>query len=151
MIQSRRFVLTALLALPALGAQTACHLIDQRSFDKTAGMKPVPPVPPPGKFVGPHPLITITYTTPDPYYASELTVAVKRALAVKPNVLFTVQAYVPLAATVDAQASALQAAAAAGREIGDAIIADGADPGQIELTAGADPSLHVQQVRVFVH
>jgi hypothetical protein len=141
-----------LLAAAPLVLLAACHLIDQRDFDPNAGRKPVPPAAKPGKFVpGPAPLITITYTTPAPDYAAALADAVKRAMAVKPNVLFSIQTLVPLAATPAAQATALQTGAAAGREIGDAIIADGADPGQIELTVRGDPSLHDQEVRVYVH
>jgi hypothetical protein len=140
-----------LLGAAALLMLAGCHLLDQRDFNKNAGRKPQPP---PGKsftFSGPAPLVTITYTTPDPDYAPELAVAVKRALSLKSNVLFTVQALVPLAATPDGQAAALRAAAASGREIGEAIIADGADPGQIELAVGGEPGVHTQQIQVFVH
>jgi hypothetical protein len=141
----------ALLVVPLLATLPSCKLIDQRTFDPTAGTKPVPPPPPAGKPAGPGALVTIVYTQPEPNYADELAVAVKRALAVKPNVLFTVQTIVPQAATPAAQATALLAAAGAGREIGEAIIADGADQGQIELTVRADAAAHVQEVRVFVH
>ncbi len=147
MNQLRRLLTAAPLVLLA-----SCHLIDQRDFNPDAGRKPVPPPVKAGKLVpGPAPLITITYATPEPDYAESLAAAVKRALAVKPNVLFTVQTLVPLAATPAAQAAALQQGAAAGREIGDSIIADGADQGQIELTVRGDASAHVQDVRVFVH
>jgi hypothetical protein len=132
-------------------ALAGCHLVDQRDFNPNAGRKPQPPAGPAVKFTGPVPLLTIAYTTPDPPYAAELAVAVKRALAMKPDVLFTIQALVPLAATPEAQAVALQAAAASGHEIGEAIIADGADQGQIELAVRADPSMHMQQIQVFVH
>jgi hypothetical protein len=143
--------LAARVGVLVLLSLSGCHLLDQRDFNKNAGRKPQPP---PGRVVkmtGPVPLVTISYTTPDPAYAPELAVAVKRALSLKTNVLFTVQALVPLAATPDAQAAALQAAAASGREIGEAIIADGADPGQIELAVRGDPGVHVQQIQVFVH
>ena len=143
----RRLLIAAPLVLLA-----SCHLVDQRDFNANAGRRPMPPPGKPMKAIaGPAPLVTIAYTTPEPDYAAELEVAVKRALAVKSNVLFTVQTMVPLAATPAEQATALQTAAAAGREIGDAIIADGADQGQIELTVRGDPSVHVQEVRVFVH
>lgn len=132
-------------------ALAGCHLVDQRDFNPNAGRKPQPPAGPVAKVTGPVPLLTIAYTTPDPPYAAELAVAVKRALALKPDVLFTVQALVPLAATPEAQAVALQTAAASGHEIGEAMIADGADQGQIELAVRADPSMHVQQIQVFVH
>jgi hypothetical protein len=147
MIKFSRLLIVAPLVLLA-----ACHLVDQRDFDPNAGRKPVPPAAKPGKSVpGPAPLITITYTTPEPDYSAGLADAVKRALAVKPNVLFSVQTLVPLAATPGGQAASLQTGAAAGREIGDAIVADGADQGQIELTVRGDPSVHSQEVRVFVH
>ena len=141
----------ALLALPLLAALPSCKIIDQRTFDPNAGTKPLPPPGPPAAPHGPGPLITITYTQPEPNYASELAVAVKRALSLKSNVLFTVQAAVPLAATPAEQGVALQNAAAACREISEAIIADGADQGQIELSVRADPAVKVQEVRVFVH
>jgi hypothetical protein len=132
-------------------ALTGCHLVDQRDFNPKAGRKPQPPPGPVMKFSGPAPLITITYNTPDPNYAAELAVAVKQALALKQNVLFTVQVLVPLAATPEAQAVALRQATASGREIGEAIVADGADQGQIELAVRGDPGVHLQQVQVFVH
>jgi len=137
----------ALLVLAVAG----CHLVDQRDFDRNAGRKPQPPA---GKFVafaGPAPLLTITYTTEDPPYADELAVAVKRALALKPDVLFTIQALVPLAPTPQLQAASLHVAAASGHDVGEAIIADGADKGQIELAVRGDPEVHVQQIKVFVH
>ena len=135
----------------ALLTLASCHLVDQRDFNPNAGKKPVPKAGPVLPFAGPKPLVTIDYTTPDPDYAAELSVAVKRALAVKPNVLFSVNVLVPLAATPEAQAAALQEAAATGREIGEAIVANGADEGQVELTVRGDPAVKVREVRVFVH
>ncbi len=147
MNQFRRLLTAAPLVL-----LVSCHLVDQRDFDASAGRRPVPPPAKAGKPVqGPMPLITVTYTTPEPDYAESLAASVKRALALKPNVLFMVQTFVPLAATPAAQAAALQQGASAGREIGDSIIADGADLGQIELSVHGDPGVHVQEVRVYVH
>ncbi len=149
--------LVAMTYLRPLGAAivliavAGCHLVDQRDFDRNAGRKPQPPA---GKFVavaGPAPLLTITYTTDDPPYADELAVAVKRALALKPDVLFTIQALVPLAPSPELQAAALRVAAASGHDVSEAIIADGADKGQIELAVRGDPSVHVQKIQVFVH
>jgi hypothetical protein len=132
------------------GAVAACHLIDQRDFDPHAGEKPKPPaakpLPP-----GPGALLTIKYGAGEPAYAASLRQAVQRALALKSNVLFTVQTVVPAANSPEAQAEALQEASATGREIAEAIIADGADSSQVEQTVHADGSVHAKEVRVFVH
>ena len=138
--------------LPFLAALSlgACHLVDQRDFNPNAGK---PPVPPPAKAApaGPGALLTLNYAGGEPDYASALAQAVTRAMAVKPDVLFTVQTLVPLAATPDAQAAALREATQTGREIGEAIVTDGADQGQVELTVRTDPSLHAKEVRIYVH
>jgi hypothetical protein len=130
---------------------TGCHLVDQRDFDRHAGTKPQPP---PGKAVaarGPEPLLHIVYDNPDPDYARPLAAAVQRAMAVKPDVLFTVQTLVPLAGTPDEQAQVQIAAAAAGREIAEAMVADGADQGQIEMAVKGDAGVKTKEVRIFVH
>jgi hypothetical protein len=140
---------SALLA--GLLVLTGCHLVDQRDFDRHAGTKPQPP---PGKAVaarGPEPLLHIVYDNPDPDYARPLAAAVQRAMAVKPDVLFTVQTLVPLAGTPDEQAQVQMAAAAAGREIAEAMVADGADQGQIEMAVKGDAGVKTKEVRIFVH
>jgi len=142
--------LTLTLTLPLL-LLAGCKLIDQRSFNPQAGLPPARPVLPALHISGPTPLVSISYTTADPPYADELANAVKRALAVKPNVLFSVQTLVPLTSSIEAQQAALSAATPTGREIGEAIIADGADQGQIELSVRTDPAVKVKEVRIFVH
>ncbi len=142
---SSPFRLTCLCLVATL---TSCHLIDQRDFDPHAGDPPKPPaakLPPPG----PGAIVTIKYAG-EPDYAASLAQSVHRALAVKPDVLFTVQTLVPQADTPAAQAAALQDASATGREIAEAIIANGADEGQVEQAVRTDPSLHDKEVQVFV-
>jgi len=134
--------------LSLVATLASCHLIDQRTFNPHAGDPPKPPAakpPPPG----PGPIVTIEYAG-EPNYAASLAQSVHRALAVKPNVLFTVQTLVPQAETPDAQAAALQDASATGREIAEAIIASGADAGQVEQAIRTDPALHDKEVQVFV-
>jgi hypothetical protein len=140
-----RLYIVALLACLA-----ACHLIDQRDFNPSAGTRPRSPAAP-APAPGPGALLTISYAAGDPAYAPALAHGVQRALALKPDVLFTVQTLVPVADTPDLQAEALRTAAATGREIGEAIVTDGADQGQIELAVRADPSVHAKEVRIFVH
>jgi hypothetical protein len=132
------------------GALAACHLIDQRDFDPHAGEKPKPPAAKPLPS-GPGALLTIKYGAGEPAYAESLQQAVQRALTLKSNVFFTVQTVVPAADSPQAQAQALQEASATGREIAEAIIADGADSSQIEQTVRADGGVKAKEVRVFVH
>jgi hypothetical protein len=150
MTRNVRLPLRLWAALP-LAALAGCHLVDQRDFDRRAGRPPVLQAAPPVAFTGPQPLLRIAYDAPDPDYSQALSAAVKRAMAVKPGVLFTVQTLVPLSATPDAQAIAQSAAAATGREIAEAIVADGADAGQVELAVKGEVGLKAKEVRVFVH
>jgi hypothetical protein len=138
-------------AVLATAVLAGCHLVDQRDFDRRAGRPPVVQAPPPLALSGPTPLLRIAYDTPDPDYSQALSAAVKRAMAVKPDVLFTVQTLVPLSGTPDAQAMAQSAAAGTGREIAEAIVADGADAGQVELAVKGEAGLTHKEVRVFVH
>jgi hypothetical protein len=140
-----------LAATAGLLALTGCHLVDQRTFDRHAGAKPQPPAAKVVATHGPQPLLTITYDNPDPDYARPLANAVQRALAVKPDVLFTVQILVPPSGPPDAQARAEIAAAATGREIEEAMVADGADQGQIEMAVKGDASVKTKDVRIYVH
>jgi hypothetical protein len=58
---------------------------------------------------------------------------------------------VPLSGTPDAQAIAQSAAAVTGREIAEAIVADGADAGQVEMAVKGEAGLREKEVRLFVH
>ena len=142
------------LALPvlALALLAGCHLVDQRSFDRTAGRKPVPPAVPavPGPAPVP-PLLTVRYDTLDPQYRAALATAVDSARRRKPDVLFSVVVLVPGAGTPAQQVAAAEAARAQGRDVASAIVADGADIGQVELSARAEPGLAVREIRVYVH
>ncbi len=138
--------LLALVLLPG------CRLVDQRSFDAAAGRAPTPyaaPVvaaPPPAP-----PLLSIRYDTPAPDYAAALRVVVREALARKPDVLFEVVTLVPATGTPAQQVGAAQAANGSGREVAQAIVGDGADVGQIEMAARADPAITAREVRIYVH
>jgi hypothetical protein len=127
-----------------------CYLVDQRSFNAKAGRKPLPPVvAAPPAHVAPA-LVTIRYTTPDPHYHDVLANAVRRALARKPDALFSVTTLVPQAAGADQAAEAAATAAASGGEVAQAIVAAGAAPGQVEQMVSVDPSVRVREVIVKV-
>ncbi len=149
MTPTRPILHLALLALPFLAG---CHLVDQRSFDRTAGRRPVlPAVPaPPGPAPVP-PLITVRYDTPDPQYRAALATAVDSARRRKPDVLFSVIVLVPPTGTPAQQVAAAEAARGSGRDVAAAIVADGADIGQVELSARSEPGLAIREVRVYVH
>jgi hypothetical protein len=144
MTYPRPLCLILALTLPA------CHLVDQRDFNAKAGTKPEPPVVagPPAHTVPA--LVTIRYTTPNPEYNDVLTDAVHKALARKPDVLFSVATLIPRAAGADATADAEAQAAASGREVAQTIVAAGALPGQVEQMVSVDPSAVVREVVVRV-
>jgi hypothetical protein len=131
-----------------------CKLVDQRTFDRTAGRPPMPRVPAAPVARGPAPippLFVVHAGLPDEAWQPDLRGAVNEALARKPNALFTVESVVPVARSPAAQAAALQAAATqAGRPVADALGADGARPGQIEMSAAVDPAVKTPEVRIFV-
>lgn len=133
----------------AMGLLAACHLIDQRDFDPNADRPPHPIV---ARRVpaAPRPLITIRYDIPDPDYRDALAVAVDAARRRKPDVLFRVVTVVPARGTPVEQARAAALASRSGREVAEAIAADGADIGEIELAARVDPAAQVKEVRVYV-
>ena len=131
-------------------AGSGCTLITQRDFTRnpngvfamrTDAGPPVPAIPP---------LITIRYTVPDPDYEAALRVALDDPPPRKPAVLFRVQPVVPALGSPDDLGEAARVASTAGRQVADAIAADGVDIGQIELAASADPGVLLQEVRVFV-
>ncbi len=117
--------------------------MDQRDFDARAGQPPPPraarPAPPP-----PPALVTIRYTTPEPAYRDKLAAVVTRALARKRDVLFTVTSLVPAS-------DSPEQAAASGHEVAQAIVDDGAEPGQVEQAVRLDPSAAIKTVSVNVH
>ena len=97
------------------------------------------------------PLLTIRYDVPSPDYASALRVVVRQAMARKPDVLFEVVTLVPATGTPAQQVAAAQAANANGRAVAQGIVTDGADVGQLEMAARADPAVTTREVRVYVH
>ncbi len=151
MIRRRSHTNRCLCTLAPLIILGACHLVDQRDFDRHAGDRPIPPVKP-GPVVKAVPaLVTIRYDTPDPAYREVLADAVQRALSRKRDVLFTVTSLVPPAGDPNAQVAAEGAAAVSGRDVAAAIVADGADTGQVEQAVREDAGVKVREVRVDVH
>ncbi|HTR17383.1 MAG TPA: hypothetical protein VMI52_10160 [Acetobacteraceae bacterium] len=138
--------------LAALSLLAACHLVDQRDFDPNAGKRPVPPAPVAGK-AGPPPappLMTIRFDQGAQDYDDALRVAVDAALRRKRNVLFSVITLVPAQGSPSEQIETARRASELGRQVADAIVADGADIGQVEMAARADPSVAAREVRIYV-
>ena len=147
------------LATLLLAGLAGCHLVDQRDFDAKAGSPPAPPVAAAPAPAAPS-LVTIRYATPDPQYREALAGAVQRALARRRDVLFVVTTLVPASPSAsaqgagspspDAQAEQAAAASAQGREVAQAIVEAGAEPGQVEQAVRVQPGLAVKEVRVSV-
>ena len=131
-------------------ALAGCKLVDQRTFDHSAGRTPVPPPPAPVAS-GPPPVPPLFVVRPSAAWRGPLREAVREALARKPNVLFTVDSVVPTDDLPARQAAAMRdTVTQLGRPVADAIAADGARPDQIELAASSDPKVHQPQVRIDV-
>ena len=127
----------------------ACHLVDQRSFVANADKPPAVPV---AHALPPTPssaLVVIRFPAEEDW-RSTLGVAVGLARARKPDVLFTVQSAVPRVGSPADQADAVARAAGDARAVADAIVSDGADRAQVELTAQADAGLRGEEIRIFV-
>ena len=131
------------MVLPAC-ALTGCTLIDQNTFNRSAGAAPViPPAPvaaatpaPPG----PPPLFTVQPGRPGQEAVRQ---GVAAARSRKPDVNFDVVAMVP----TDEQAAASSAEAGA---VARAIAAQGVPPGRVHLFARPDATLPGREVRVYV-
>ena len=139
--------------LPVIILLGGCKLVDQRTFDRHAGRKPVAHVPVVASVVVPPvpPLLVVPTREAPGDWQPRLDAAVREALARKPNVLFTVQSVARAGADAEAQAAALRAVIdSQGRAVAQAITADGASALQVEMSAVADPAATDAEVRVFV-
>ncbi|MBB2161393.1 hypothetical protein ACLRDC_06065 [Gluconacetobacter sacchari] len=144
-------ILMAVSAL-CMGGLAACDLVDQRTFDARASRPPVPHYPPRPPAPRPvPPLVDIRAGTPDSQWRPVLAGAVTRALARKPNVLFTVRVLVPAGPTPEREAEAMRRAVATdGQAVAAAIVAAGARPEQVEMAAMSDSTMTIGAVRVYV-
>ena len=128
-----------------------CHLVDQRDFVANADSPPrrvlpvIKPVPPESSSA----LVVIGFPSEEDWRGT-VGAAVGLARSRKPDVLFTVQSAVPQTGTPAEQADALTRAARDARQVADAIVANGADRSQVELTASTDPQAVREEVRIYV-
>ncbi len=133
-----RRILVLLAALPG------CTLIDQNTFNSTAGAVPVIPPAPVGAAApapsGPPPLFTVHPGQPSQEAVRQ---AVTAARSRKADVVFDVVAIVP----DDGQAAAASSDAAA---VARAIAAQGVPPGRVHLFARPEAGLAGREVRVYV-
>lgn len=144
----RRSFLTGSLLLVG-----GCTLMDQRTFNPNASRPPhpyIPPAPPPKPPVPP--LIEIIAGTPESEWKTPLERSVRKALALKPDILFRVQALLPPGASPDAEAAALaKLTSEDGKNVISAIIGSGAKPAQVEIAAMTLSGLATPRIRVYVH
>jgi len=136
--------LSMALSLPA------CHLLDQRDFDAQAGRKPVPTAAVAKLVPQVPPLVTIRFTEPDPPYQDALTDAVRRAIARKPDAMFTVSTTVPQGASPDEDADLGATAAESGRKVAETIVGAGAPAAHVEQLVSIDPNARIREVVVRV-
>ncbi len=146
----RSFPRRAFLLLLALAPEAGCKLVDQRTFVAHADAPPVVRVKPgvPAREVPP--LLSIRFPASPDEWEGPLKVAVDLARTRKPNVLFTVESAVPPGPTPADDAARLARAAADAEAVAAAIVGDGVDRLQVQLSATTDRSAPAEEVRVFV-
>jgi hypothetical protein len=127
-----------------------CDPVGQRTFVANADKPPRPPVLP-ASLTRPQStaLVVIAFPAAQDWHDT-LGVAVGLARARKPNVLFTVESAVARAGSPAAQADALARAASDANDVARAIVADGVDRSQVELTAVTDPGAAQEEIRIYV-
>ncbi|CAI3953551.1 MULTISPECIES: hypothetical protein [Commensalibacter] len=129
-----------------------CQLIDQRTFNPSAGRKPIPYVPPaPPAPPPPAPPIEIVQGTPAEQWGKPLTGLVKDALQRKSDAMFIVTILTPISQTPDAQQEQMQKTIQQNaQDVAQAIVKAGAKPQQIHMTAKADGSVQKNVVQVNI-
>lgn len=142
LLRTRR---TALLALASL---SGCTLIDQRTFDPTAGIPPVrpkppaPPTPLAPPLPGPPPLLSVRLPVQGglpPGLRADIVRAVTASRARKATVAFDVVEITP-----GTQAGTEAAA------VGQMIVAQGVPAARVSLSARPIPGV-AHEIRLFVH
>ncbi|MDI2090891.1 hypothetical protein [Commensalibacter oyaizuii] len=148
---SRRY--NTFIILSSLFFLNACKLVDQRTFNPSAGRKPIPYVPPaPPAPPPPAPPIEIVQGTPADQWAKPLAILVRDALKRKADALFVVTIVTPVAQTPSLQQEQLQKTVKQdGQAVAQAIVKAGARPEQVQLTAKADGAVQKNVVRVDIH
>ncbi len=136
------------IALLALAGLAGCALIDQRSFNSQAGVRPSFPAPPVPAVAavepGPKPLLTVRPPVDPAALRGDVGKAVAAARRLKPGVVFEV-----VAIGADGLDRGAQAASGAQANVAQAIVAQGVPPGRVHLVA-RPASAGATEVRVYV-
>lgn len=142
----------AALAICLLTGTAGCKLVDQKTFNPSAGVEPKPyiPPPPPGPPPVP-PLIELVSGTPQADWKGPVDQIAQQALTRKKEVLFVVNCLVPAQASQDAEQSALlELVQHDGRAVMQELIDAGVPEPQVEMSAMPDSSVTKPTVRVYV-
>lgn len=117
----------------ALLALSSCALPGRQSFAPSPAGADTASIAATQAFAGRVPLVTILPGTTD--FAAPLAKAVAQARAIKPGVMFDVEAQAPVAATPDADGANLKSLSGTAKAVAAAIVADGVAPDHVSLTA----------------
>ncbi|AOX20997.1 hypothetical protein [Kozakia baliensis] len=131
---------------------SGCAPPGQRLFNPNAGRPPKPYIPPalPAK-PAPAPFVQVVSGTPEADWRPAIIQVAKRALARKPNVLFIVSVLSPRVDSPAGQVEALtHLTQTDGRAIGDALIAAGAVPEQVQIEARTEQGIASPRTRIDV-
>lgn len=141
----------AFLMLSGLFFLSACKLVDQRSFNPSAGRRPTPYIPPPPPPPPPAPPIEIVEGTSQDQWGKPLTNLVKDALSRKTDALFVITSVTPVLPDPIAQQEQMNKLAAnEGKAIANEIVKAGAKVEQIQMTAKADRNVKKNVIQVTI-
>lgn len=146
----------AIFLLSSLFLLSACKLVDQRTFNPSAGRRPVPYVPPlppaPPTPPPPAPPIEVVEGTPQSEWEKPLMNLVKEALSRKSDVVFVVTVVTPIVSDPAVQQGQMyKITSQEGKAIADDIVKAGAKPEQIQMEAKADGNVKKNNVQVTIH
>jgi len=140
-----------LLVAGAVVGLSGCKLVDQKTFNPQAGRAPQPYIPPPPVVVPVPPLIELVEGTPASAWQHPVEQIVHKALARKPNILFTVKCLVPVSGdSAHDQQALIHLVQGDGQAVAQTMTEAGAPPEQVEITAMPDSTVTKPLVRVYV-
>lgn len=143
----------AFLLLSGLFLLSSCKLVDQRTFNPSAGRRPVPYIPPPPAPLPPPPAppIEIVQGTPQDQWEKPLMNLVKEVLSRKADALFVITSVTPILLDPAAQQEQMNNVAVhEGKAVANEIIKAGAKAEQIQMNAKADGGIKKSVVQVTI-
>lgn len=148
MFYTSRNVVLLLSGLLTLGA---CKLVDQRTFNPSAGKRPIPYVPPAPPAPPPlAPPIEIMAGTPVDQWQEPVAILVKDALSRKADALFMVTVLLPASTSDGQHEQEVKDALQQEKDVANTILKAGAPQEQVQLAAKMDGGIQKSKIQVTI-